>query len=106
MAERSGEFDDIHALAEKEGNKPFDEVDATNEYAIGFGENLPNHSMTQIGRGKYISPVIRDVPLFRTRQSAYRFAGWLVEMAELLPDEDSKGHTFEQIREAIRRSGK
>jgi hypothetical protein len=44
------------------------------------------------------------VPTFRTKQEAYRFAAWLVEMAEVhLPDEEGcELHTFEAVREAIR----
>lgn len=100
--ERSGEFDDLHP---SDKDKPLigDNVDATNEFGLSLGQNLPNHSMTQIGRGKYIAPVIRDVPLFRTKQSAYRYAGWLMTMADMLPDEDG-AHSWEQVLHAIRNS--
>lgn len=86
-------FDESNSIVEK--------VDATNEYGLTADKNLENHSMSRIGRGSYVTPLIRDVPIFRTKQSAYRFAGWLVEMAETLPDEDDRAHTWEQIRKAI-----
>jgi len=100
VAKRSGHFDDLY---DKPVDDPFsEEIPIDNEYLLGLGENLPNHSQSQIGRGKYITPKVTQVPLFRTKQSAYRFAGWLVTMAEMLPDEDERKLTFHQIVKAIR----
>ncbi len=106
-AERSGEFDDIHAMAEKEKGKEFGmEIPTDNEFGLAHGRNLPNHSMSLNGRGAFIHPTLPARPIFRTKQSAYRFAGWLLTMAEVLPDEDDRAHTFDEILGAIERSGK
>jgi hypothetical protein len=94
MAERSGEFDDIHEMAKKEdaSGKIFgQEIDTTNEFMLGKN-----------ARG--LMPGMH--PMFRNKQSAYRFAAWLLEMSDLLPDDSLGPHSFEQVREAIRRSGK
>lgn len=93
--ERSGEFDDIHHLAEKENasGKVFGEqIETINEFGLGVREGLG------------IRPIAH--PMFRNKQQAYRFAAWLMEMSEVLPDDSLGAHSFEQIREAIKRSGK
>lgn len=79
------------------------EINTLNEYGLSAGENLPNHSTAMRGRAKFIRQVQPNVPTFRTKQEAYRFAAWLVEMAEVhLPDEDGcELHTFEAMRHAI-----
>lgn len=75
-----------------------------NEYLLSSGQNLANHSTSLSGRGKFIRQSMPQMPTFRTKQEAYRFAGWLVTMAESwLPDEEgSENHTFEVVRDAIR----
>lgn len=98
---RSPEMADLFT---DDGKPLVENVDTTNEFALGLGHNLPNHSMSMIGRSAYIAPTVRDVPLFRTRQSAYRYAAWLMTMAETLPHEDSNEHSWEQILHAIRNS--
>lgn len=108
QVERSGEFNDIHAMAEKEAasGKEFGEnVDTENEYLLSRGTNLPNHSLSQMGRGAFVTPNYQAVPIFRTKQSAYRFAGWLLTMADTLPDEEGS-HSFAQVLNAIKRSGR
>lgn len=77
----------------------FIQVDTTNEFALHAGTNLPNHSTTLDGRGKFVRTGA-ERPVFRTRQSAYRFAAWLLAMAERLPDEED-AVTFDQVREAV-----
>ena len=79
------------------------EIDTANEYGLSAGENLPNHSTAMRGRAKFVRQVLPNVPTFRTRQEAYRFSAWLVEMAEVhLPNEDGcELHTFEAVRDAI-----
>lgn len=77
------------------------EIDTVNEYLIGAGENLPNHSLSQMGRSKFIRQHLPSVPTFRTRQAAFRYAAYLLTMAEVLPDEDGE-HTFEQVLNAVR----
>lgn len=72
-----------------------------NEYAIGAGQNLPNHSTSMNGRGRFVRQTLDRFPTFRTKQQAYRYAAWIIEMAGVhLPDE-AGAHTFEQVREAI-----
>ena len=40
-------------------------------------------------------------PEFKTKQQAYRFAAWLVELAQMLDDEPLAS-SFAEIRQAIR----
>ncbi|HTS10100.1 MAG TPA: hypothetical protein VMP68_31345 [Candidatus Eisenbacteria bacterium] len=80
------------------------EVKTDNDYLISSGENLPNHSASMMGRGKFIRQSRMDIPTFRDRQSAFRYAAYVVEMADaLLPDDDGQeGVTFNDVRSAIR----
>ena len=82
-----------------EDTNPLEDVNVTNEFGLSVGNNLPNHSRSVGGRTKYVTPV--QHPIFRTKQSAYRFMGYLESLAEVLPDED-KAHTREQVLKAIR----
>lgn len=79
-------------------------VETTNDYGLACGQNLPNHSASMAGRGKFVRQVIPKVPEFRTKQEAYRYAAWLATLAEThLPDDkDSESHTFEEVQNAIR----
>lgn len=61
-------------------------VDNTNDFGLG-------------GQLDRIRPIA--FPEFVTKQQAFRFAGWLILMAEMLPDE-SGNHTLEEIIEAIK----
>lgn len=76
-----------------------DPVNTANEFALSAGQNLPNHTALGGRRAKFVRPI--QHPLFRTRQSAYRFIGWLEAMAETLPDEDNPT-SLEDVRAAIR----
>lgn len=78
----------------------FIQIDVTNEFALHTGTNLPNHSTTLSGRGKFVR-VGSERPLFRTKQSAYRFAAWLLVMSDVLPDEDA-AVSFEEVLDAVR----
>lgn len=84
-------------------------VDVSRDYPLTAAENLPNHSSATRGQTKFVrvGPHISsgDYPIFRTKQSAYRFAGWLLTTVERhgLPDEDG-AHSFEQVMEAIRKA--
>lgn len=79
------------------------EIETINDWALHAGENLPNHSKSLIGRGKFVKQGMQEVPTFRTRQEAYRYAAWLVSMAEILPDEEGcETHDFAAISAAIR----
>lgn len=77
------------------------EIDTSNEYAISYGQNLPNHSFAAIGRAAFVRQGTPSLPTFRTRQQAFRYAAYIISMAELLPDEAGE-HTFEQVLDAIR----
>jgi hypothetical protein len=73
------------------------QVDLTTECTIIGGENLPNHSATLSGRGKYVrisgDNPLAPLPTLRTVQQAYRLAARIVQAAEQfnLPSED--GHS-------------
>lgn len=62
------------------------EVNTANEFGLGLQMNM-------------IRPIA--YPQFETKQQAYRFAAWLVNMAEMLPDEVID-HSFDEVNEAIR----
>jgi len=62
------------------------EINAINEFGLGLQMNT-------------IRPIA--FPQFTTKQQAYRFAAWLVFMAEMLPDEPMD-HTFLEIADAIK----
>lgn len=80
------------------------EICVDNEYLLSCGQNLPNHTMSQAGRGKYVAQSIASIPMFRTKQAAFRYAAWLIELADgQLPDElDAASPTFDEVRNAIR----
>lgn len=79
-------------------------VDTANDYALCAGQNLPNHSTSMLGRGNFVRQSSQIPPTFRTKQSAFRYAAYLITMAEIhLPDEKrAEGHTFEAVLDAIR----
>lgn len=78
-------------------------VETINEYAINAGQNLPNHTSSLNGLGKYVRQGVPELPTFRTKQQAYRYAAWLITMAEIqLPDEeDCESHDFEAVLNAV-----
>jgi len=78
-------------------------IDTTNQYAMQTGENLPNHTTSLTGRGKFVKVGLALPVTFRTRQQAFRFCAWALALAEVLPDEDG-AHTFEEVQEAIQNS--
>lgn len=76
------------------------DVNSENEHGVRTGTNLPNHSMSKKGLGRFVTS---GPAVFRQRQAVYRHAAWLLCLAELLPEEDDQtGVTFEQILEAVR----
>lgn len=78
-------------------------IETFNDFLLATGENLPNHSMSMRGLGRFVSQGVSTIPQFRTRQDAYRYAAWLTELAEILPDKvGQEGVAFEQVRDAIR----
>lgn len=79
-------------------------VNRVNELGLSAGENLPNHSTSLAGRAKFVRQVQPNVPTFRTKQEAFRYAAWLVTLAEIhLPDEEgAELHTFEVVRDVVR----
>jgi len=78
-------------------------IETINEFAISAGQNLPNHSASVAGRSKFIRQGVPEVPTFRTKQQAYRYAAWLLFMADNhLPDEEGcEEHGFADIAVAI-----
>lgn len=79
----------------------------SNAYNIVTGENLPNHSESLKGRGKFIRQSVPEIPTFRTRQAAYRYAAWLIELAghNLPDDEGCEGQSFEDVHAAVTAQG-
>ncbi len=78
-------------------------VNTNNDGAIMSGNNLPNHSTTLAGRGKFVGSAAQRVPQWRTKQELYRFIGWALVMEERhdLPNEEGE-HTLEEVIQAIR----
>jgi hypothetical protein len=63
-----------------------------NQFLVGVGENLPNHALTAMGRGKFVvfyDPNACHRIVIRTKQEAYRLVAWLLLQVDLhaLPDE-------------------
>jgi hypothetical protein len=83
---------------------PVQPPETINDWAIHGAENLPNHTASQRGRGKFVRQGLAEVPTFRTRQEAFRYAAWLVTVADIhLPDEDGcEGQDFDAILTAVR----
>lgn len=78
------------------------EVDNTNEFIISKGENLPNHSTSMRGLGKFVRQSTPVVPEFRTRHAAYRYAAWLITQAEFLPaEEGQEAYEFDDVLKAV-----
>lgn len=74
-------------------------INTSNEFLLGLTHRGPH---TPAG-----APCIRPsgvMPYWNTRQGAYRFAAWLISMADMLPDEDDSSHDFPTILKAIQNS--
>jgi hypothetical protein len=81
-------------------------IETANEFGWGSGTSMVNSTAGQTGLARWVAMVdnyrcLFD-PTFRTKQRAFRYAAWLVSLAEVLPDEPGDSHTFEEILEAIR----
>lgn len=88
-------------MTEPEPVRP--EVVTTNDFMLGYGENLSNHTQTMRGRGKYVKQGMPGPVTFRTKQEVYRFAAWAMTMGDaMLPDEDGE-HTFEEVLDAVQK---
>jgi hypothetical protein len=80
-------------------------IETQNDFALHAGQNLPNHSTSLAGRGRYVRQSFQEVPIFRDRESAYRYAAWLITMAEVhLPSGIKRDEpiTFDEVLNAIR----
>lgn len=83
-------------------------VNTLNEWAISAGQNMENHTESIAGRRHFVRQMNREVPTFRTKQAAFRYAAYLVTLAENvktasgvgLPDEEG-AHTYEEVLHAI-----
>lgn len=78
--------------------EPASEVDSRNEFVVVAGENMPNHSTTLMGRGKFVQ--FGQPRPMRTKQEMYRLIGWCLAYVDTLPDDDT-GATLESIQEKI-----
>ena len=79
-------------------------VNTLNEFMMLQGENLPNHSTSRNGRGKFVQPGAPGNICFRSKQQLYRFIAYAATMAEdvaRLPDEEG-AHTYQEVLHAIR----
>jgi hypothetical protein len=75
-----------------------------NSYVVTRGENLPNHSTSLSGRGKFVGVSVYPIQV-RTAQEAFKLAAWLVAMTEdYLPDEEDDERSFEEVLEKVRES--
>jgi len=96
------EIDGVTRAMQGDKDPEQSEINTINEYALWFGRNLPNHSTSLVGKGAFVRQSLPEVPTFRTRQGAYRYAAYLVTMADLLPDDDGQeGITFDDVLSAI-----
>ncbi len=77
-------------------------VRVDNERGLTAGENLPNHTTSRRGRGKFIMATTPGPFIIRTRQEAYRMMVHLERLIDQhdLPNEDGN-HTFDEVEEAI-----
>lgn len=82
------------------------DVNTLNEFAVQAGNNLPNHTSSMMGRGKYVKLGVSGPVILRTKQQAFRLIAWLETMTEAqgLPDEDDSAHTLDDVRRAIQNS--
>jgi hypothetical protein len=82
------------------------QLDTTNYLLWVAGQNLPNHTATRDGRGRFVAPSITNPASFqfRSKDDALRCAAWLVTLAEMwLPDADmAHPHTFDEYLAAVR----
>lgn len=74
----------------------------TNEFLIQLGQNLPNHTESRRGRQWFVRQGVAGIPAFRTRDQVYRYAAWLLVMAEVLPSEGDTEFSFEEVLDAVR----
>lgn len=67
-----------------------EEINTANDALVMFGANLPNHTVSQSGRGKWVRIGTTGITTFRDRQSVYRAAAWLLALTQKheLPNEN------------------
>lgn len=78
-------------------DEPTQEINTANEFLLGLKGSKAAHAQDN-------GPCVRTtgiMPYFNTRQRAYRFAAWLVSMAEMLPDEPGQPTDFGTILKAV-----
>lgn len=86
-------------------------INTTNDALVMMGANLPNHTTSLQGFGRWVrvGSNAQATMTFRTRQSVYRAVSWLLAMAERAqlpkssPDEDRRGPdaSFVEILTAV-----
>ncbi len=73
-----------------------------NSYVVTRGENLPNHSHSLNGRGRFVGVSVYPIQV-RTAQEAFTLAAWLTAMAEdYLPNNDEDERTAEEVLAQVR----
>lgn len=92
-------------MADSEIERSDEFPDTTNQFALQVGENLPNHTMSALGMGRFIRTGVNGPLVFRTKQSVYRMCAYLMIMAEAHKLADEPGeHTYQEVEEAIQNS--
>lgn len=99
VSEVDDDFEEIEDV-ESEEDKP--EPSTMNDFVLMTGNNAFNHTTSMAGLASYVHPL--QHPTFRTKDAAYRFAAFLITMAEALPNETEFDYTFEEVLEAVRNS--
>lgn len=98
LSEMDDDFAEVEEVEESEVDKP--EPSTLNDFGLMSGNNAFNHTTSMAGRGGFVHPI--QHPSFRTRDAAFRFAAFLITMAETLPPETEYDYTFEEVLEAVR----
>lgn len=91
-------------MADEESTKEYP-IDTSNQFFMTGGRNLPNHTTSMQGRGAFVKAALNIVPIFRTKQEAYRYCAYALTIADTigLPDEPGD-HTWEDVLHAIQNS--
>ena len=72
-------------------------VSTSNDALVMTGANLPNHTTSAMGLGKWVRIGSHTPTIFRTRQEAWRAVAWILALVEKhgLPDEKIDDNGFE-----------
>lgn len=69
-------------------------VSTVNDAVVMMGANLPNHTMSAKGFGKWVRLGTNTPTVFRTRQEAWRAVAWIMAFVERqdLPEERTEAN--------------